>query len=306
METSTPYSERLQRAVAHRSIDLAFETEAAAPTATLADFEELHVAVFGPGRLEHGAGLEAVDVGEPPLGHDRRRHGIDGDHALDQAVGAIADFVGVRHIDPGDRREAVQQAALALRGARLARLAVGGHDLAHHFLALPHHDEVHERGQRLRIGESADPAHQHDRILGLPVDRAGRQAGHAKQPHRIDVIAFVGHREADQIEVLEGALRFQREGRRLGPRVLVEVLGIGEEHALADDVRQRVQVVVDGLKSQVGHADGVGIGIDEGHRYAPSPVLAHHAFLAGDEGLSFLPEFPRHGASLSPEYSVGT
>ncbi len=199
---------------------------------------------------------------------------------------------------PGQGLEPVDEAvAAALVGgtARGPRL----HDLAHHFLPFADHDHVHERGDRLRIREGADAAHHDHRVAGAPVGRADRDPRHAQEAHGVHVVALVGDREADQVEVGERALRLERERRGAGAPVLVQVLGVREEDALADHVRQRVQVVVDGLEAQVGHADRVGVRVHERHPDPAAPVLLGRTLLGRDEPLCLLLEFPGHSACQS-------
>ena len=64
------------------------------------------------------------------------------------------------------------------------------------------------------------------------------QPGHPQEPGDVDVVALVGDREADEIEVRQGALRLERERRRARSRVLVDILGVGKEHPLAHGVGQ--------------------------------------------------------------------
>src|SRR5260370_1042379 len=63
--------------------------------------------------------------------------------------------------------------------------------------------------------------------------------------------------------------------------------------------RPRVQVIVDGLEAQVGHADRVGVRVHESHPDPAAPVLLRHALLGRDEPLSLLLEFPGHSACQS-------
>ena len=115
--------------------------------------------------------------------------------------------------------------------------AVGGDQLAHHLLALAHRDQVHEGRHRLGVGERADAAHQDHGMPGAAVGRARGNSGHLQQADHVDVVALVGHREADQVEFAEGPERLERERRGLRAQLLVQVLRVGKEHALADHVR---------------------------------------------------------------------
>ena len=86
----------------------------------------------------------------------------------------------------------------------------------------------------------------------------------------------------------------EREGHGPGAAVLVHVLGVREEDPLADHVRERVQMAVDGLEAQVGHADRVGVRIHQRDGHAPAPILADRALFRGHQLLSLLLEFPGH------------
>ena len=118
------------------------------------------------------------------------------------------------------------------------------------------------------------------RRSGMPAIRRRRSG--------VDVVALVGHREADEVEVGQRALGLEREGRGAGPpRTRRYPPGSGRNTRSHTTSGQRVQMRVDGLKAEVRHADGVGIGIDEGDRDASAPVLADDALFARDEGLAF-------------------
>src|SRR6266508_5423797 len=119
-----------------------------------------------------------------------------------------------------------------------------------------------------------------------------------EEAQNVDVVSLVGDGEPDQVEVAERAQRLERKRLGAGTRVLVGILGVGEEDALADGLGQGVQVLVDRLEAQVGHAHRVGIGIDQRNRNAAAPILADDALFRGDETLGFPLQFPRHGVSL--------
>ena len=74
---------------------------------------------------------------------------------------------------------------------------------------------------------------------------------------------------------------------------------------LADDLGQLVQVRVDGLKPEVGHANGVCVGVHERDPHASAPFLADDAFFARDEGLCFLLQPPGHTLSLARGAKAG-
>jgi hypothetical protein len=116
------------------------------------------VPVLGPRRLQRGPGLEAIDVLQAALDHYRRHVVAARGDLLDEAVGPVSDVVGVGHVDARDALDAVDEAPPSPGiGGRAVR--PGRHDLTHHLLALSHHHEVHEGGDRLGVGERADPTH---------------------------------------------------------------------------------------------------------------------------------------------------
>ena len=227
-----------------------------------------------------------------------------GSDRVDGPVHRVANVVGRRHVDALERLEPLDH---PLPQALLARLlrpvgaagSVGRDDLPDQLLALTDGDGVHEGRQGLGVREGADPAHEHQGVAGPAIRGPRGDTRHAEEAQHVDVVALVRDGEADDVEVPERAQGLEREGLGAGARVLVGVLGIGEEDALADGVRQRVQVLVDRLEAQVGHAHGIGVGIHEGDRDAAAPVLADRTLFTCDEGLGFLLEFPRHATSLS-------
>src|SRR5262249_21199678 len=102
-----------------------------------------------------------------------------------------------------------------------------------------------------------------------------------------DVVPLVRDREPDQVELGEGALGLERERAAAYPLILRKVLGIGQEHSLADNVGEGVQMSVDGLEPEVRHPDGVGVRIDESERDAATPVLPDGARLLSEEAIGF-------------------
>ena len=246
---------------------------------------------------EERHGPEVVDLLEAPLGHHSRSAGR-GPHLGDRPVFVIRDRVALRNVDPGNRRQAVQQVlsspGVDRRGSE--GVAVCGDDLSDDLLALADHHEVHERRHGLRVREGAHAAHQDDGVRGLALLGPERDAGHPEEPEGVDVVPFVRDREPDQVELGKGSLGLQRKGPRAGSLVLGKVFGVRQEHALTDDVGQRVQMAVDGLKPEVGHPDRVGVGVDQRERDAAPPVLPDGAGLLREKAVSFFLETPRHAA----------
>jgi hypothetical protein len=200
-----------------------------------------------------------------------------------RAVRRVAGLVPIRDVDTLEVDEPVEE-----RLAVAVPVPIRLHELADQLLALADDDEVHERRDRLRVRERAHPAHQHERVVRAAVGRAQRDAGHVQQPQDVDVVPLVRHREADHLEVGQRPLGLERQRRRRSPSHLVEVGRIGEEDALADHVAQRVQVAVDRLEAEVGHADGVGVRVDERDRDAAAPVLADRPLLLGQQDQRFI------------------
>ena len=73
--------------------------------------------------------------------------------------------------------------------------------------------------------------------MRTPIANPQGDAGELEDAQDVDVVAFVGDREADHVEVAERPLGLQREGGRSGPGQLGRLGGVGEEDSLADDVR---------------------------------------------------------------------
>ena len=264
------------------TVHLALETEAAAAPAALAHLEERHVTVLGLRCLHRGDRLEGVHVPQAALGDDRGR-AVSRDDVGDGPVDRVRDLVSLGHVHAIEARERGQQAS-AVAVAR----AVRADQLDDQFFALADDHEVHEGRDRLRIRERADAAHQDQRIVRPSRGGAQRDPRHAEQAQDVDVVAFVGDREADEVELGERPERFERERRHLRPLHLVEVGRLRHEHALADHVGHRVQVPINGLEAEIRHADGVRIGIDEGDGDLAAPVLDDGSLLLGEQGLCFL------------------
>ena len=289
--------ERLEAPVADGPVDLPLEAEPAAAAAPLPDLEEGEVPVLGVGRPEERDGPELVHLLEPPLAHHGRGAGL-GPHLGDGAVIQIRDRVALRHVDALDRRQAVQEVVppAGVNGHRPEGVAVRGDDLPDDLLTLADHHEVHERGHGLRVREGAHAAHQDDGVLGPAGLRPERDSRRPEEAHRVDVVPFVRDREPDQVEVGERTLGLEREGAGAGPLVLRDVLRVRQEHPLADDAGQLVQVAIDRLEPQVGHPDRVGVGVDESERDPAPPVLPDGAGFLREQPVSFFLETPRHAA----------
>ena len=121
--------------------------------------------------------------------------------------------------------------------------------------------------------------------MGSPLAGLERDPGQVEQAQHVQVVALVGHGEADQVEVGQRPLGFEREGPAAAAAELIDVHGVGEEHPLAHDVGDLVQMPVDRLESEVRHPHGVRVRIDERDRDATAPVLADRALLGREQGL---------------------
>ena len=290
-------SQGVEASMADGPVDLPFQAEPAPAAASLPDLEERQMAVLGVRGPEEGHRPELVHLPEPALRH-HGRHAVLRPHLRDLTVVPVGHRVALRHVDSLDRRQAVQE-VVSPTGAERRRaegLPVGGHDLADDLLPLAHHHEVHERRDRLRVRERAHAAHQDEGVLRPAVLGPQRDAGALEKAKGVDVVSLVGDREADEVEVRQRPLGLQREGLGAGPPVLGEVPGIGQEHALAHHVRERVQVAVDGLEAEVRHPHGVGVRVDQGERDTAPPVLPDGAGLLREKAVSFFFETPRHAA----------
>ena len=108
----------------------------------------------------------------------------------------------------------------------------------------------------------------------------------------IEIVQLVGYGEGQDIEVGEGALRFQADGC-----FCFKSFGFPED-ALADYVVVAVEEGVDCLEAQIGHTYIVGIGVDERDVYLPAPVLVDSTPLSFELLSGLLDCLPRQSFNL--------
>ena len=142
------------------------------------------------------------------------------------------------------------------------------------------------------------PPGDHERVPPVALRGPERDVGALQRLHHVEVVVLVGEREGDHREVLEWALRLHRDDRGRALRGALAALGRVHERALADEVGVGVEQRVDRLQSEVGHADVVGVGVDEGDRDASAPVLLHVAAFAA-QALAGDDAWIRHVKSLA-------
>jgi hypothetical protein len=74
--------------------------------------------------------------------------------------------------------------------------------------------------------------------------------------------------------------------------IFSKIFWIGKEGPFADDIVFRIQALINGLKSKVGHSHMVGIGIDETYRIFPAPWFSDSSPLFFENAFSLLNKFP--------------
>ena len=255
------------------------------------------------GAPERRAGLEAVHVGQAPLDDDRGRAPIQrrpSPRSTRRRRSRTRERV--RHVDAADGRDTRRGSAGARR--RLAHAARRYASTISPTTSSPSPTTTKSMNgaMRLRVGERAHAAHQHERDPRRPArDARAGNARHVEQPQHVDVVALVGDREADEVEVRRAGRSDSRLNGGVPVRAeLLDVLGIGQEHPLAHHVGQQVEVRVDRLEAEVRHAHRVGVRVDQGDRDAAPPVLADRSLLARHPLLNFLLQRPRHTAPSLP------
>ena len=154
----------------------------------------------------------------------------------------------------------------------------GGVDLADHLLAVAQHDEVEEVGQGLRVvGGVTTGADQ--RVRSGPIRRPDGHAGQIDAVQDVRVDELGGEVERDDVELVGGAVRVDREQREaLAAQDLFEV-GPGGVGALGEGVVTLVEDLVEDLEALVGQADLVGVRV---HQEPPDPLGARRRNLGAE------------------------
>jgi len=263
------------RSLPQRAVDVLRGTEAAAPPAAPCDLDQEHVAELGVGCQHPRAGLPAVErhCGLPLHGcrctHGRRDLG-------DAAVVLIGDPVSGRQVDPWHGGQGVEgrPPPAHMSGQRL-------HQRIQYRLDLTDQKSVKEVRQGLGVQRSAGSAGDHHGIAAAALGRCHGDAAQVEHGDRIGVVQFVAEREGDHIELAQRGLRFQRRERAPRPREHPLLAGIWPEGPLADDVETVIEQTIDGMHAEIGHADMIGVGIDQGDPEFATVVLANGSHFAG-------------------------
>ena len=151
--------------------------------------------------------------------------------------------------------------------------------------AVSYDHRVREFRQRLRVDVGNRAADQHDRIVVGPVSREYGYAGEFQDTDQVRVVVLEGDGEGHDVARTEWQPRFQRNQWLAGFGQNFQVGRFREKGPFADHVVPFVQVPVDGLKTQIRHAQVVGIGIHQGDSNGLSvQFLVYGPTLAG-EGL---------------------
>jgi len=261
----------------HRPIPVTGPTVPAAGGTAAGDFHQQ-----GPGEL--GAG--AQQVGERWF---QRSQIIGGEHRQadhrfgagwrvggslllhDRPVFAVADLPPRGDVESRLPGEAGQQ-LVAVGGVAVRRqqLGPGG-------FRLTHHDDVHERRQRLRIHLQSGAAGHHERVPPVPPGGLERQPGGRQELQHGEVVGLERHGERQQVTVARTPATLQRPGSR----------GIGRvEKPFAVESRGDVQLPKHPLEAEVAHPHRVGGRVDHAHQTVvgllaledrPLPVESHVA-----------------------------
>ena len=92
------------------------------------------------------------------------------------------------------------------------------------------------------------------------------ERGNARQVEdadEVDLIGLEGDGEGEHVELPHRGAALERDELPPAATVVLELLVVREEDALADDVRQVVPELVDALEADVRHPDVVSVRIGE-------------------------------------------
>jgi hypothetical protein len=79
---------------------------------------------------------------------------------------------------------------------------------------------------------------------------------------------------------------------------LLHLHPVGEKTPFTDNIIDTVEEVIDALKTEVAHPEGVAVREDEGDGNPPPPLLKDSSSLSGKQPLGALFKFPRNGKCL--------
>ena len=110
-------------------------------------------------------------------------------------------------------------------------------------------------------------------VMGPPASTSGSRpsrsrckSGNPGEVQDTDEVHFVGlegDRKRQDVEVAHGRLRLEREKRGARAAIFVELVRVGQEHALAHDVGNLVPELVDRLEADIRHSNVVAVRVGE-------------------------------------------
>ena len=166
-----------------------------------------------------------------------------------------------RHVDAGHGCERAQR--LRPRSPRRPRLLVGVHEGGHDDLPLADDEGIDDERERLGVERRAGAAGDDDGVLLPALRRAQPHLAERENVEHVEVIHLERHGETDERELVERQLVLEAHERRMRFLIAREALPLRQEEPLAGGVPALVQEVVDDVQPEVGHADEIGIWIDE-------------------------------------------
>jgi hypothetical protein len=116
------------------------------------------------------------------------------------------------------------------------------------------------------------------------------------------VVIFIRDGEGQDVKGSNRSLRLQREEGSIRPAVLRDILGVRKKDSLAKRCGSLIEEPIDRLESQVGHGRVIPVGIGQGDRKFPSPILeigkGKDPMFLGKEVAGFFVEPSRHKNSF--------
>ena len=251
------FHQMFEAPLAHRAVQDARLTEAAAARAAAHDFQ--HDAVVDNLHVRHGdfRGIERlVQVRDNRFEHLFGRFGAVRLHGRNRAVRVILHVIECRDVHAADGAQALEDrhAARALF-APLHDDAVEVEDL---LFAVADHERVNKIRQRFGI-ERARPARDDNRVFLPAIFPQKRNAAKLQHRQNVGVAHFILQRKAHDVKGAERTAAFEREQRDF--LLLHQVHHVHPRHkrALAEHIRLLIHRGIENLHAQMGHADLVGI-----------------------------------------------
>jgi hypothetical protein len=129
----------------------------------------------------------------------------------------------------------------------------------------------------------------------IPVGGMDRDTVGPENRGDIEVVQLIVDGEGQDREIGQRALGFKGQGGLWSVPVI-----LFPEGPFADNIGVVIQEAIDGVEAQVGHAEVVGVRVDEGNGQSPAPVLIDGAGFAGKAVSGFVDPIPAYTDSLNP------